>query len=226
MKFTRNNVEEVKLSAEPVVPTKTIEDDVKLTTAVDVQVKQLSEEVLMRSDLEERFAIPAFESSIKKDNLVQDTVVESVVDTVEPSLTETGVESDGTVCLIDAVSATEAVTTAQNLVDPNNDDLVYRGQTFIPVDEKVEEIVVESVEVTPESICKSDEVTESEIADTQNELNGESQKDLTEGLSNEAWNKFVDNVIVPTLVTCTEKTIEYIKTVLSNDLKNLKPDVK
>ena len=35
-----------------------------------------------------------------------------------------------------------------------------------------------------------------------------------------AWDKFVDNVIVPTLCTCIEKTKDFVKSTLSEDLKN------
>lgn len=53
----------------------------------------------------------------------------------------------------------------------------------------------------------------------------EPKEDATTVARRFAWDKFIDFVIVPTLLTCLDRAKDYITTVLADDLKKNNPDV-
>ena len=52
---------------------------------------------------------------------------------------------------------------------------------------------------------------------------GDAPEEVEKG---ESWEKFVDHVIVPTLLTCLDRARDFISTVLATDLKKNNPDAK
>lgn len=87
----------------------------------------------------------------------------------------------------------------------------------------------------PEHLCTREEtpieepapapVEEEKVADTTTEPQPEGATKTDEPTKQDAWDKFVDFVIVPTLLTCIDRAKDYIQTVLSYDLKKNNPDV-
>lgn len=57
------------------------------------------------------------------------------------------------------------------------------------------------------------------------EKEGEPKEDATTVARRFAWDKFIDFVIVPTLLTCLDRAKDYITKVLADDLKKNNPDV-
>lgn len=86
----------------------------------------------------------------------------------------------------------------------------------------------------PEHLCTCEEtlieepvsapVEEEKAAEPTPEPQPKEAPKADEPTKQDAWDKFVDFVIVPTLLTCLDRTKDYIQTVLSDDLKKNNPD--
>lgn len=227
-------IEEVKPSEVAVVT------DAPVTTDT-VAAPEVTPAEEPKASISDRFAIPEFESKIL--NKVEEAPVTPAAEEVEelPVVNETSttitvklpdgrqVELDKAVLLNTQTTVREVVEepvaegssaeVEENATEPATtlDTVDVGGVSVMESEDLADAIPEEAIEE------ETEESTEPIEADTTDENHTE-EKEFE--LSGETWDKFVDNVIIPTLTTCMEKTIDYIKVVLAKDLKDVNPEGK
>lgn len=121
-------------------------------------------------------------------------------------------------------TATAVVTSEEGVkeeVSTEPDNNVSGGADKVEeADEATEEPVEEKVSTESEV---TDEVTEEVKEPISEKVEEEKTEECGAELSKEAWDKFVDNVIVPTLATCIDRFKNYLVTVIAKDLKDSGP---
>lgn len=194
--------------------------------------------------IEEKYKIPEFEPKVRPNGFTR--VQTAPAPTPIPTVAAEDVKS---VEAVDEVPAGEPVQEGVEIVG----DLAPEVQEQLdalssaPVEEPAPE-VPQSAEVVPEAVpewtgnceqcgalehlCTCDAPipdappVEEAPEPTPTEETASDVDQTEEPTAAVAWKKFVDFVIIPTLMTCIDKFKEYITDVLSADLKKSNPDVK
>lgn len=233
MKFTRNNL--TPLAAEdksvkglensvvedavtPKLSTEVVEDlptpikEVVVDAVCAAAICDASPAPTVEETLEERYAIPQFEPKIGAakihDEFPKSTEVKLAAEDIKHIEGATEIPEDAEV--VDGVEivgdlAPEVEQELTELTSVLGDEIPTQPTTAVEGEHTVED--------------EREGSTESAIP------RGEAQ-----GVFADVWGKFVDNVIVPTLITCLDKVVsktkDYILNVVAPDLKKNNPDVK
>lgn len=236
-----------------VTPTEEVVEDVVNDPVEDVVEAKEAESVVTptpKSALEEKYAIPEFEPKqgaayfkrvVKPDiqvKLNDDIVKETKIDAKDVKSIECVDEVPDDVEVLDGV---ELVGELDESVEVKINDGVSVSLDDFPTEPLKSPDTVEK-EVVAEKVVeegKEDKVEEKEvdvpddepsfiISDelaNADEVTNKPKKEESEDFK-KTWEKFVDNVIIPTLVSGLDRLKDYVKTDVAEDLKKCSPEVK
>lgn len=238
---TKNKVEEA-VAVAPVVE-EVVAPVVEEVPVVEVPAAEpVKEDVAKLEALKKRFAIPTFnrgkfervtkpEAVAEKVDAVVDekvdetaTIVDEKVDAVVEPVKEERVPAEMLFKKVVEPVPVEAVVApveepapvVEEVVEaPVVEEVVKAAEPVDVVEPQVEVAVpVEDIQTEPDISSTTENLKEDE-----SEVEPEEKSAANFELSAEAWEKFIDDVIVPTLDTCVDHLKNFIHSVLADDLK-------